>query len=97
LQRAKLFVKLKYGDMKSKTLMDKIRSIKFKKSANQFISDGSLPNKGQLINITKEELFVDYKLFKVPGLKSIKERVILLIFIFHKIFLDTQTSNLADS
>ncbi|TNV74091.1 hypothetical protein FGO68_gene13547 [Halteria grandinella] len=84
LQRAKLFVKLIYSQ-KCKTLKETVRNIKFKKQSNVFISDSTLPNKSQLIKIVKDELFLDYRQFKVEGVKSIKEKIILLIFIFHKV------------
>ena len=49
------------------------------------INEATLPTKGQLIKILKERLFVDYRVFKLEGIKNIKERIILLIFIYHKI------------
>lgn len=58
-----------------------------------FISDATLPTKGHLIKIVKEVLFLDYRDFKLPGLKTIKEKIMLLIFIFHKIVGDSAFTN----
>ena len=84
MQRAKLFVKLKYSHANT-NIKEKVRSIKFKKLSNVMINDQTLPTKGQLIKILKEQLFVDYRSFKMNNLKNIKERIILLIFIYHKV------------
>jgi hypothetical protein len=67
------------------TLKDQVRAIKFKKQSNVLINESSLPNKSQLIKIVKEEFHLDYRLFKVDGIKSIKDRIILLIFVTSKI------------
>ena len=49
------------------------------------INDQTLPTKSQLIKILKEQLFVDYRTFKLDGLTNIKEKIIMLIFIYHVI------------
>ena len=62
MQRAKLFVKLKYSEgSKSMSLKDKVRAVKFKRQSNVMINEQSLPTKSMLIKIAKEELFVDYR------------------------------------
>jgi len=77
--RAKLCVKLLYGGSKNK-----IRSIKFKKSSNVMINESTMPSKSLLIKIVKEKLFLDYRKFKIDGIKSIKDKIVMLIFIYHK-------------
>lgn len=57
------------------------------------ISDAVLPTKSQLIKILKEHLHVDYRLFKLEGLKNIKERIIIMIFIYHKVLREDSQSN----
>jgi len=49
------------------------------------INDNSLPTKSSLIKILKEHLFADYRLFDAKGLASVKERIILLIYIVHSV------------
>lgn len=49
------------------------------------INDQTLPTKSQLIKVLKEQMFVDYRIFKLDGVKNIKERIIMLIFIYHSI------------
>jgi hypothetical protein len=47
MQRAKLFVKLKYShDLRSQKLNQAIRSVKFKKTVNIMVNDQTLPTKG---------------------------------------------------
>jgi hypothetical protein len=55
------------------------------------ISDSTLPTKSALIRILKQQLYVDYRQFKLEGLKNIKERIILLIFVYHKVLKDART------
>lgn len=51
------------------------------------ISDYTLPTKSQLISILKNELKVDYRKFRMSGLqKCIKDKIIVLIYVYHKLF-----------
>lgn len=97
MQRAKLFVKL-YYQAKCKRIKDSVRNLKFKKQPNVTINEATLPTKTQLIKILREDLFVEHQEFRLPGVKSIKERLILILFIYHKILgkhLDTFTDRSA--
>ena len=47
MQRAKLFVKLKYShDLRAQKLNQAMRSVKFKKTVNVMVNDQTLPTKG---------------------------------------------------
>ena len=35
-------------------------------------------------------MFLDYRAFKLDGIKNIKERIILLIFIYHKVLMESK-------
>jgi hypothetical protein len=35
-------------------------------------------------------LFIDYRAFKLDGVKNIKERIILLIFVYHKVLMESR-------
>ena len=35
-------------------------------------------------------MFLDYRAFKLDGVKNIKERIILLIFIYHKVLIESK-------
>jgi hypothetical protein len=86
MQRAKLFVKLNYqAERAGMSLKEKVRTIKFKRQSNILINDNTLPTKSQLIKICKERLFIDYREFKADGIKNIKDKIILLMFIYHKL------------
>ncbi|CDW89905.1 UNKNOWN [Stylonychia lemnae] len=80
LQRAKLFVKLKYSDS---DLISSIKEIKFKRTSNVLINDSILPSKLALIKICKEKLQIDYRCFKLLGLKTQKDRIIITLFLYH--------------
>eukprot|EP00347_Sterkiella_histriomuscorum_P010411 403376406 len=82
IERAKLFVKLKYSE---KDFISEIRAIKFKQTVNNMISNNLLPKKSTLIQICKEELQIDYRKLKFKGLNSIKDRIILVIFMYNKV------------
>jgi len=83
MQRAKLFVKLRYQQHRLFKAKELVRAVKFKRQSNVMINESTLPTKSQLIKVLKEELHLDYRLFEAPGVASIKERIILLIFIRH--------------
>lgn len=88
MQRAKLFVKLRYQRHRLFKAMELVRAVKFKRQSNVMINESTLPTKGQLIKILKEELYLDYRLLEAPGIASIKERIILMIFMRHAVLSD---------
>lgn len=62
-----------------------MRGIKFKGTANVMLNDMTLPSKNVLNQFSKETLRLDYKGFKVEGIKSIKDRIILMLYCYHKV------------
>lgn len=64
-----------------------IRSLKFKSGRNLNLNDQILPTKAQLINYARSTLCLEHTRVTnaqlLRGLPSIKDQLILLIFIFH--------------
>ena len=60
-----------------------MKSVKFKRTANVLINDSILPSKNELIRVCKEDLNIDYRKIKLKGLVSIKEKIIMIIFMYH--------------
>ena len=87
LERARLFVKLKFSkpDASNSSLSAQLTQVKHKKTRHLMVSDSVLPSKQALIKICREKLNIEHSAFKLTGLPSFKDRIVLAIYIYHKL------------
>jgi len=97
LERAQLFVKLRFGEAVSRSAGDKagqqggntpkttlrelFNQTKFKTVRNTMLSDGILPSKGRLIQICKHDYKLEHARLSLSGIPVLKDRVIMAIYI----------------
>ena len=84
LERARIFVMLRYGT-KHKTVKQMFNASKFKTTRHLMLNEVTLPPKNVLIDVCRSELCFDYTKVKLARMVSLKDRVIMAIYMHHKI------------
>ena len=67
------------------TIKEMFNKVKFKTIRNLVVSESVIPAKGNLIKICKEQYNVSHSQLKLSGLQSLKDRVILAIYMAEKV------------